>query len=308
MSSRSGMAFALSMVTLLAVLFAGCSDDDNGGGTGPETTLTAEEQFELIDDFLDIDTTRTSELNAIDIDPLELGLGLVHGELIGGVSEDNLSNLDVPGLRKRSPLPIGSASLSFNYVGGWWEIDLDSAITNDEEARSVSLDIRIRFETAAGVPQMAPDENTAKFIEESTLDATVGIVDPTGTTNLNWIITSDVVIDITPAGGATLNSSTEGKFTATFVGQNSSYTFILDVDGQTDNLTVESLEQSCPEAGSISVTMQLTYDSMSFDTPVDHADATWTLSGSIEEGGVVNATIQSGDFSRAVSGDFECGG
>lgn len=307
-----GVTLALASIAAMLVI-AGCSDNKSTGSTNNNDTLTAEEQFALLDPYLNnVDPDSPPEAGGASdlfgISPLTFGLGTVHGEFLGGIDLATLGGIEIPGLNKGVPHAINTATVSLNYVDGWWEFEIDSARTDEQGMKTVHYAGKVRFQNASGTSQQVPDETTVHFTEQGDLTTVVNKTDVQNSFNAAWISHSMATIDLNPLTGiATLNVSANGSITGAHTTDLTASTLVLSYDGTTSNVTVSLLEaDQCPMTGLISVDFNLKYDSGG-ETIVDHVDADWKMTANVQASGDAQVTFQSGDFSRTVSENLECG-
>ena len=317
MYKKFSLAALVGLMSLAAVLLIiGCSDNKSTNpGNNTQNTLTAEEQFALLNPYLnnvnpDNPPVSGSASDVLGISPLSFGFGTVHGEFLSGVDLATVANIEIPGLNKGVPGAINPASISLDYVDGWWEIEIDSARTDAEGAKTVHYTGRVQFQDASGTAQNSPDETTVKYTEDGDFTSTFNKTDAQSSLNVTWVSHSSATINLNPLSGmATLNASASGSITGAYIADFGASTLALGYDGTTSNVMVSLVgPDQCPSTGSIGVNFNIQYDSSDADTTVDHVDADWTMNASVQQGGTAQITFQSGDFTRTVTEDLECGG
>ncbi len=303
MSKMSRMVHLIAAVSLLSLVLVGCSDDDNGnGGTGPVNTISAEEQFELIDQFIDLDPDTTEE-GALGFSILTLGIGEISGAFLDGIDEQDFEGFFLPGLNKAVPSNLVRASVSYGYSNGWWEIQIDSAFSAFGLIYDLSLIDSVRFETAGGEPQQIPGDDTETFIERTNYDLEMSGVFGGQTFNLDMDFATGVDISGLTTATATINGGTSGTFSGGYQSNDTTATFALTVDGSTTNGVVPNFEEGgCVASGSMEIGLGL---DANVTTPSGSASAqgTWDVNVTIVNG-IATITYESGDVTLTETADL----
>lgn len=315
-------AFGITAVFLAL----GCSGDDDKGTSASK--LTPEEQYELLAQFVDVDTATIGTtiaplivaqagvnlwdgVDSADFGELDLGLGLIPGlvarsarhQFDGTVAKRPSlvpEGVDVPAiLSARAHQLVREADeidIHYDIERGWWfaVIDLSEDFDSAGASFSASLSIRdsIRFDNSTtGTPSIEPNEQTDRFQHGTSI--TVGLE----------LVFSDLENDVA------IDFSIDGQSAATVTGLNSANAV---VNGSS------SLALGIDAAGSVEDTESL--ETMEFDIqgdldltalvddlliPLDEDDQPeCPTSGSVEAGLGINLSVLFGDESGTAEGDW----
>lgn len=290
-----------SAVMVFSLMLAGCSDDESGG-TGPTNTISAEDQFDQIDDFIDLDFDGDDN-GLLGIDATTLGLGSLNFVFMDGVTESDFESLgdEIPGLDlgKRVPGGIRASSVSFSYSDGWWNIHVDSVIINSGMQADVDFTTQVRFEDAGGMPQMIPDENTTKYTEVASIDVSLDFVSAQGTFDIGYNLQSQGTVDGLNTTSLLLNTSNSATITALVENTDlSTVDMELTVDGETSDVVFPG--EGCPTSGSLNAVIGLDLAYVGNEGTFNAA-GTWNLGLDVQSDGTGNVTVSSGDFTKTAT-------
>jgi len=289
-----------------AMTLVGCSDNKSTNSNNTNT-LSAQDQYDLIDLFLNLenDSTKTTITS---LPGPALALGLLDINFLDGVDESDVEHLTIPGLGKRIGSDPSSASLSITFTNGWWTVTLDSAFTNNGLSGTVTFIDSVRFEMVGGQAQQTPDPSTSTMRLHAHATVTWNGTYLGGDLEGDFAFGTISTLSGLTSAAAMLNTNSSGTFGADYQQGGTTYNLAVGLTGQTANITapitIEGL--GCPNGGAISATMVVAASADDGETQ-QSANATWTLTGQVQEGGIVPYTIQSGSFTKSGTTDFGCG-
>lgn len=304
---RLSMRIGLFAVTgVLAMLLVACSSDKKS--TNSTNTLTEEQQYELIDSFLNLNFDSQSS-DPFAVDALTLGLGQINIQFLDGVTEEDITNngIFIPGLGKRVSPGQMKTSFSLNYSNGWWVIQADSALSAGSSSFSWSVLDSVRFETIGGLPQQVPDPSTSQYVERATVSATGGFDANNVAADLAMSLHSAAIISNLTTSTVVLNSNSSGSFAFGLSSTDGDVDLSFDFTGATTGFTVPNFDQGndCPSSGSMAINLGVEVNAQSA-TQSGHAQSNWDIAVGINEGGTATVQVQSGKLLRSATGPI-CG-
>lgn len=307
MRRKYTLAAMIGLMSIAAIgLVVGCSSDKSTGSNNTNT-LSAQDQYDLLDMFLNLENDQ-EKTTITSLPGPALALGLLDINFLDGVDESDVQHLTIPGLGKRIGSDPSSASLSILFANGWWTVTLDSAFSNNGLSGTVTFIDSVRFEMVGGQAQQTPDASTSTMRLHAHATVTWNGTYLGGDLDGDFVFGTISTLSGLTSAAAMLNTNSSGTFGADYQQGGTTYNLSIGLTGQTANITapitIEGL--GCPNGGAISATLVVAAEADDGETQ-QSANATWTLTGQVQEGGIVPYTIQSGSFSKSGTTDFGCG-
>jgi len=275
------MAIFVAAAVAALIVIAGCSR----GVDNQTSDLTKEEQYDEIAPFIDMMISSAS---------LQFG-----GAFWDGVSEEDIQTapLEVPGLGKPVASNTESISVVYNPVKGWWFISAELSETDSLGTMTILISDSVRFETAAGDPQIEPDETTDRFRHGGSL-------------SFDWLLDGDsVTLDFSVTIASHADVSGINTPTATAVGATTasmgieadtpegSGSFVFDVSAAASNIQMNTSDggDACPYDGTLALDMSVDID-VTEDGNHLEASGDWDVAVEFIGGGRAAIVIDSDDF------------
>ena len=293
-----GLAF---LFVILLLTSCGGSKSTNESGD-----LTKEQQFEDIDEFINLDLE--SDESLVDINAIFSGQssspywdGVDSADV---VSSGLLASPQLSGLGKIASLQDETLTLEYNPQSGWWAIDYVGQ--DDLFGIIVNVHDSVRFETLEGTPQRDPDASTYRFVERAAASLVWQLTAQDGSFDLS--IDTDIDLDATGLNTnlVTVDGASSGNFDVYAANADTVIDLSLAFSGANNNVTVDGPlppDGACPNGGSASASLAVDL-AVQEGNQSAQASGQWDVSVIFLGDGRGTVTVQSGDFTHEVTGDI----
>ncbi|MBD3297587.1 MAG: hypothetical protein GF341_02950, partial [candidate division Zixibacteria bacterium] len=189
-----GISATFLVVTAVVLLIIGCSGGSNDA-TGPGSgTLSTDDQYETLDQFVNMDFESDDALFDINDIVAEQAAspywdGVDSSDVMGGA----MVSPALQGLGKVGQLQNDTLVLAYDDQSGWWSITYNA----EDDFFGIVIDLAdsVRFETVEGTPQRDPDASTYRVIERGSIGMDWTLSDDEGSFSI--VMDTDVDLDVT---------------------------------------------------------------------------------------------------------------
>ncbi len=300
-----GISATFLVVTTVVLLIIGCggSDDDTTGpGSG---TLSKDDQFESLDQFVNMDFESDDALFDINDIVTEQAAspywdGVDSADVMGGA----FVSPAVQGLGKIGQLQNDTLVMAYDDQSGWWSITYNAQ--DDFFGIAIDLSDSVRFETLDGTPQRDPDASTYRVTERGSVGMNWTLSDDEGSFSI--VMDTDVDLDVTGLNTSvvTVAGGSSGLFDFDVVSPDTSVFMDFEFDAQNNNVTVPGPNpglEACPNGGSASASFSVSIDVYEGSNH-ESASGVWDANVQFLGAGRGTITVESGDFSHSATGDI----